>query len=234
MTNDRFSPFCVYRGKGVAALLVAALAMITASANATTLPVGGSVTPNSQANPFTGSTIVGNTGVENYSASLNGESISGTAQEWVLQGFAGNPFGAADLTFVLQVSLTGGTSNNGGSPILERIANSGYGASVQTDVGYNTASGQVAPSSANRPTGGNLIAFNFLPPGQSVSVGQSTYFLIVNTDATAFAPSTITIQNSVAANVAGFGATAVPEPGSLALLGLGAVGGLLALWKKRA
>jgi len=212
--------------------VVTTLAAITLSANATTLPTGGSVTPNSQANPFTGSTIVGNTGVENYSATLNGESISGTAQEWVLQGYAGNPFGSADLTFVMQVSLTGGTSSSGGSPILERIANSGYAAAIQTDVGYNTASGQVAPSSANRPTGGNLVAFNFLPPGQSVSVGQSTYFLIVNTDATTFAPSTITIQNSVAANVAGFGPTAVPEPGSLALLGLGAVGGLLALRKK--
>jgi hypothetical protein len=177
---------------------------------------------------------VGNTGVENYSASLNGESISGTAQEWVLQGFSGNPFGAGHLTFVLQVALTGGTSNQGGSPILERIANSGYGASVQTDVGYNTASGQVAPSSANRPTSGNLVAFNFLPPGQSVQLGQSTYFLVVNTDATTFAPSTITIQNSVAANVSGFGPTAVPEPGTLALLGLGAVVGVIAIRKKRA
>ncbi len=234
MTNDGISPVCPHRGKGAVALMITVLTAIGFSANATTLPVGGSVTPNSQGNPFTGSTIVGNTGVENYSASLNGESISGTAQEWVLQGYAGNPFGAGDLTFVMQVSLTGGTSSSGGSPILERIANSGYAASFQTDVGYNTASGQVAPSSANRPTSGNLVAFNFLPPGQSVSVGQSTYFLVVNTDGTAFAPSTITIQNSVAANVAGFGPTAVPEPDSLILLGLGAAGGLLALRKKRA
>lgn len=234
MINDRFSPRRRNVGRCITPLAAAALAMFSLSVNATNLPVGGSVTPNSQANPFSGSTIVGNTGVENYSASLNGESISGTAQEWVLQGYAGNPFGAADLTFVLQVALTGGTSNSGGSPILERIANSGYGSSVLTDVGYNTSQGQVAPSSANRPTSGNLVAFNFLPPGQSVQVGQSTYFLIVNTNATAFSPSTITIQNSVAANVPGFGPTAVPEPASLALLGLGAVAGLLAIWRKRA
>jgi hypothetical protein len=207
--------------------------MFMFSAGATTLPVGGSVTPNSQSDPFASSTVLATTGPENYSASLNGESIAGTAQEWVLTGFSGNPFGANDLTFVLQVALTSGTSNDGASPVVERIANSGYGSGVQTDAGFNASSGQVQPSSANRPTGGNLVAFNFLPPGQSVQLGQSTNYLIVNTDATSFTNSTITIQNSVAANVAGFGPTAVPEPGSLALLATAGLGVLLALLRRR-
>jgi hypothetical protein len=205
------------------------LALLSSPAHATLLPINSTVVPNAQANPLTTGSVIANTGVQSVSAALGGNSITGTAQSWVVTGFAGNPFGSQFDTFVYQVSLTGGTNTSNTPVILERVTGAGYD-SFSTDAGYNASGSQVVPTSADRSSNGNVVGFNFISPGTNIGVGQSSALLIVNTNATSFSINSMSLQDGVAANASGYSpSAAIPEPssailmgGSLALLGLGA------------
>jgi hypothetical protein len=205
-------------GKSLAISAALGLALATSQAHATLLPINSTVTPNAQANPLVGTTILANTGVQNFNVSAGPSSIIGTGQEWVVRGFAGNPFGAGDLTFVYQVTLTGGQSSPGVPAILERVTGSGYISAFLTDAGYNQSDAQVIPASASR-SAPDIVSFNFVPP---IGVGQTSALLIVNTNALAFTASTMTVQDGLTANLSGF-SPAVPEPSSVVMMGMGAV-----------
>ena len=85
-----------------------------------------------------------------------------------------------------------------------------------------TPGGMVPPSQASRSPGdGDLISF-LITDGGGVQPGQVSMWLIVDTDALADAPNTVTLAgNGGSTSVPALGPT-VPEPGSLilALLGL--------------
>jgi hypothetical protein len=204
------------------------LALLTSPAHANVITPGTTANPDVFAtNPLTSGTIVANTGVQNYSAAQNGNSITGTAQNWVVSGYAGNPYGANDLTFVYQVSLTGGTNNSNTAVILERVTGAGFDTVFSTDAGYNTASGQVAPITVDRSQNGNVVGFNFIPPGSNITVGQSSYLLIVATNATNYIAQSMSVQDGVSANANAYGPQVpptIPEPTTMVLAGLGTLG----------
>jgi len=183
-------------------------------AHATLLAPGGTAVPVAEPlNPLS-ATIVANTGVQNYSVSSGGDSMTGTGQAWVVTNYANNPFGAGDLTFVYQVSLTGGTAS--GSPaIVERLSMSSFG-SFLTDVGYFAQSGtQKIPPNATRSSNGSVVGFDYTT--NVINIGDKTTLLIVNTNATLFTSGTLTVQDGLTANLNGYSPTAVPEPATIAM-----------------
>lgn len=203
------------------ALCVASLgfALATPEAKATLLLSGGTAVPNAQSDPLS-ATILADTGVQNFNVSMNGDSMSGTGQAWVVTGFSSNPFGAADLTFAYQVSLTGGSTATGEAEIIERITASSFG-SFSTDVGYHQqTAAQVIPPSANRSANGAIIGFDYTTT--PILIGQTTALLIVNTNAAHFMQGTLTAQDGLTVSLSGFSPTLVPEPGTMgaALTGL--------------
>lgn len=89
----------------------------------------------------------------------------------------------------------------------------------KTDVGFITGSGEV-PNTVDRTAApGSVIGFNYLGSNQ-VDPGDSTDGLIIETNATHFAPGLLSLQDMSAVSAASFEpATAIPEPSSLALFG---------------
>jgi len=217
------------------AVAVLGIAFATPQARATTLLPGTTVVPGAEVlDPLSGTTILANTGVQNFNVIQGGNSLVGTGQSWAVTGYLGNPFGTGDITIVYQVSLTGGTT--GTSPplpqVIERVTGSSFD-SFMTDVGYFVQSsplGEVPPTTASRTASGNIIAFDTLIP-----VGSTSALLIVNTNATGFTTGTLTVQDGLTANLNGFSPTAVPEPTSLVLLAglsVGAAGvGAVRRWR---
>jgi len=144
----------------------------------------------------------------------------GTGQAWVVTGFAGNPFGAGDVTLVYQVTLTGGVTATGAPQVIERVTTSSFD-SFLLDAGYHVQSvGQVIPGSADRTLSGAIVAFDSM----TIPIGSTSALLIVNTNATNFTSGTLTVQDGLTANLKGFSPTVAPEPSTMALAGLGALG----------
>jgi hypothetical protein len=200
----------VFRGHSVIALGLLVTTFIFASlASATTLtPDGGPVALGSTAAPVTGPVLASVTDPYNL-----GGGDTGSVTEWVVAD-ANNTFGAGDLDFIYQFTVTGGD--------IGRLTGSSYG-SETTDVydgGWaGTVAGTVAPLNAtNNGTGG--VAFNFQP---SVKTGSTSYQLIVETSNTGYIPGFIGLLDSNGGTVNGFAPS--PEPGSVGLL----LGGLFGL-----
>ena len=208
-----------------AAVVCAVSALAVSSANATILPQNSSVPPNAQPNPLNGTSVLASTGNENFNVSLNGSTMSGTVTEYVVTNYNGNIFGSSNVSFVFQVQLTGGSTPNNAAVYLQRIADSGF-AGVNTDVGYTgiQAVGVWNPSSADRSSGGDEVAFNFTPPANSIGIGDFSSYLIVNTNTTQYAPSVISLQGTLATSLPGFSSSTTPEPATLGLGGIAALG----------
>jgi hypothetical protein len=215
------------RSASKALLLTAAalgLALLTSPAHANMITPGTSAAPDVFTNPLTNGTVVASNLNQPYTASSAGDSITGTASAWVVSGFTGNPYGANDLTFVYQVSLTSGTNTAGTSVILERVTGAGFDTVFSTDAGYNQTGAQVIPSTVDRSSNGNVVGFNFVSPGQNILVGQTSALLIVATNATNFQQTSMSVQDGVAANALAFGPRVIPEPTTMVLASLGTMG----------
>jgi hypothetical protein len=187
---------------------------------AATLPslCGNTLTPGNTVSPdvFTsnaGFTVVAFTGLININP-VPGTSFNATYAEFVVQD-PNNVFCPNCLDFLIQAS-------NAGPGIFERISTSAFG-SFLTDVGYNTSgTSGITPFSIDRSANGNVIGFNFIPPGVDVGAEQNTILLEIQTNATSFEPGFVSIQDGTSGFGAGFQpTTAAPEPASLALFGAG-------------
>jgi hypothetical protein len=112
---------------------------------------------------------------------------------------------------------------NAGPGIIERISASNF-AGFATDVGYNTAGGAgIAPNTVDRSADGSVIGFNYLGSNE-LEAGQNTMLLEIQTDALAYTNGTVTVQDGAAGFNIGFSPSSAPEPGTMALFGLGFIG----------
>jgi hypothetical protein len=207
------------------------LALASPQAHATLLIPGGTVVPNAQLNPLAGTTIDANTGVQAYSVTSGTASMTGTGQAWVVHGYASNPFGAANETFVYQVSLTGGTLSNGSPAIIERLTHSTFDAFL-TDVGYFQQNGaQIIPPFNDRTVSGAIVDSDFTTA--PIMIGATSALIIINTNAPNFTSGNLSVQDGLTANLIAFSPTVVPEPATWAMA-LSAVPFLgLAAWRRR-
>src|SRR5207249_3312171 len=84
------------------------------------------------------------------------------------------------------------------------------------------------PVSADRTVVGNVVGFSYNPPvSANIQPGQTSYVLVIGTDATNFGPGNASVIDGGVTTVASFApvgpAAAVPEPASLLLFGGGLV-----------
>jgi len=163
-----------------------------------------------------------------------GGDIDATYQEWVYREATGF------LNFIYQVTV------NAGSASLEQIAVTnfaGFGSladSTRVDVGV-TAVPLVGPPAAliggdipnaggtgnvvTRSANGAVVNFQFTGGATGeVAPGEHTVLLTVQTNATVYSSGTITVQDGTSTFTTDLGPTAVPEPSTMALGGLGALG----------
>ena len=121
-----------------------------------------------------------------------------------------NVFCSGCLDFVIQVQ------NNSATDTIESISTGDF-TGYHTDVGILGGVHFVDPYSISRSSDGSTIHFSFL--GSDIPPGSFSDVLVIETDATSFVPGSITVQDDVTVDVAGF--APAPEPMSLSLLGGG-------------
>jgi hypothetical protein len=119
--------------------------------------------------------------------------------------------GCLDFAILLQ--------NSSARDTIESISTgnfTGYRTDVGILSGLNLPS-TVDPDAVSRSSDGSTIHFSFL--GSDIPPGSYSDVLVIETDATSFVPGSITVQDDVTVDVAGF--APAPEPMSLSLLGGG-------------
>jgi hypothetical protein len=205
--------------------------LITSSAYATPLPVGSSTTtPGTISNPLTdpNDTILA-TKTGSGSATLNGATLNYTYSLYVVRIGAGGPLAntsggmqtAGDLDFVYQVNNLSSSTT-----VVESTSHFNFSTTMTGGVGvdYVAGSGNVNPGLATRSgttTHGATVKFNFLGNGD-INPGQSSTLNVIETLSRNYTVGNYTLQDGVTANITAYAPG--PEPSSMVLVGLGAMG----------
>jgi len=151
-----------------------------------------------------------------------GQTIFGTYSAWVYQEAGGT------LDFLYQVNSTTSTT------VVNRITASNFGA-FTTDVGYvssgplppSASSGGVLPGNGSdtidRSADGNTVGWNFQANG-GIGAGANSVVLEIQTNATLSTAGILSVIDSTTSSNVAFEPTVVPEPSTMAIAGIGALG----------
>lgn len=208
-------------------LFLSAIAMfLSISSASASLLAPNSTLPPDIFGPLPGATLL---------ASLNTGSVTSTGGKITFDLVAAvysdpsNPFGAGDLDFVYQVTNSAASLDSIGR--LTAIDFTGF----QTDVGF-TATGSAipgglfvdgtqAPQLVDRGLSGDTVGFGYNSIASSTFLpGTTSTALIIETNATMFAPGHFNVIDGGVSTVSAF-QPSVPDSGTTALLlGLGVIG----------
>jgi hypothetical protein len=210
---------------------VAALALASSNASANTLTPGSTVSPDvfTTVTLAPGSTLIADTGTETFTG-VGSPAVAGTFREEVIQeSAAANPLGG--YTFVYQVHVTAvdvGRFASGGWQLASSPVDVGTQASDTTSATLLGSAGTVNAVSADWTVDKATLGWNFGGSSGTIPPGGFSFLLAVRTSNRTEAPVTVgIIDGGTAALVGGFApgpANVAPEPSSLAIAGLGALG----------
>jgi hypothetical protein len=138
---------------------------------------------------------------------------------------------ANDMSSIDPLSLVANTSFKGFTTAT------GFRLDGSTLPGGLFIDGTVAPVTADRNAGGDIVDFSFLPPDSAkIQPGQTSTVLVISTDATHFTSGNVSVIGGGVATVSAFEPTGAamptPEPSSLLLLGTGLLSALGVLRRK--
>jgi hypothetical protein len=144
--------------------------------------------------------------------------FSGTLTSTAITGDPSNPFGGLTFTYLLVNSASSLDS-------IDRLTISDF-SGFSVDASYQIPLAGLPPALINRSLAGDTVGFSFfaIPPSGELTPGAGSALLVLQTSATAFAPTFASVINSTTASVASLAPAAVPEPSSLAFFGLGLFG----------
>jgi hypothetical protein len=165
---------------------------------------------------------LGSTLLATNTVSFSTASYSGTLNSQVFDNDPTNSFGPSALTFSYQI-----TNDSTSTDSLERFTISSFEA-LLTDVDASSG-GAASPTSFDRGTSGDVIGASFtaIPLGNGeIDPGQSSRLILIRTNATTFTTTLASVIDSLTANPSSFAPLAVPEPTTLALMGLIGLAGL--------
>jgi hypothetical protein len=104
--------------------------------------------------------------------------------------------------------------------------NSAFRTDGSSLTGTGFVDGTLAPQTSDSNIDGSVIGFSFYPPTgppTEIAPGDTSYVLIISTDATTYEAGNASIIDGGTDTVAAFQPGSVPEPASLGLMGLGLI-----------
>jgi len=158
--------------------------------------------------------------VEKFSLSTSSGVFKGTLESAVYQEIGGT------LDFYYQLN----NMSTGTPPDTAEHANGSNFVGFTTSAGYRMDGGftgttftasSLSPDTVNRNASGSVVEFNYNVFGitDDIPTGSSSSVLVISTNATHYMPGNASALDSGTATVASFQPAAVPEPGSITLLG---------------